>query len=92
MRERGRYQLQFMKTRSSSGVGQKVDLKFCTETLRIEDLEEGEMGSEETVTKSIEEKLKRKNVVTKKEKDEEPVKEHTGEETTRLRQLIRKFD
>ena len=26
MRERGRYQIQFMKTRSSSGVGQKVDL------------------------------------------------------------------
>lgn len=92
MRERGRYQLQFMKTRSSSGVGQKVDLKFCTETLRIEDLEDGEMGSEETVTKSIEEKLKRKNVVTKKEKDEEHVEKHNGEETTRLRQLIRKFE
>ena len=28
MRERGRYQIQFMKTRSSAGVGQKVDLAF----------------------------------------------------------------
>ena len=28
MRERGRYQIQLMKTRSSSGVGQKVDLEF----------------------------------------------------------------
>ena len=42
MRERGRYQIQFMKTRSSSGVGTKVDLKFDPDTLRIEDLEEGD--------------------------------------------------
>jgi len=44
MRERGRYQIQFMKTRSSSGVGQKVDLEFDVDTLRIKDLEEEETG------------------------------------------------
>jgi len=37
MRERGRYQLQLMKTRSSSGVGMKVDLEYDLETLRITD-------------------------------------------------------
>ena len=37
MRERGRYQLQLMKTRSSSGVGMKVDLEFDLESLRITD-------------------------------------------------------
>jgi hypothetical protein len=42
MRERGRYQIQFMKTRSSSGVGQKVDLDFNVDTLRINDLGEDE--------------------------------------------------
>ena len=42
MREHGRYQIQLMKTRSSSGVGQKVDLEFDLETLRIRDLEEDE--------------------------------------------------
>jgi len=42
MRERGRYQLQLMKTRSSSGVGQKVDLEFDVDTLRIRDLGEDE--------------------------------------------------
>ena len=31
MRERGRYQIQFMKTRSSSGHGQRVDLQFDIE-------------------------------------------------------------
>ena len=38
MRERGRYQIQLMKTRSSSGVGSKVDLEFNIESLRIADL------------------------------------------------------
>jgi len=42
MRERGRYQIQFMKTRSSSGVGQKVELDFNIDTLRITDPEEDE--------------------------------------------------
>ena len=42
MKERGRYQIQFMKTRSSSGVGHKVDLEFNVDTLRITDLGEDE--------------------------------------------------
>jgi len=37
MREKGRYQLQLMKTRSSSGVGQKIDLVFNQDSLRITD-------------------------------------------------------
>jgi hypothetical protein len=40
MRERGRYQIQLMKTRSSSGVGMKIDLEFNIDTLRITDLEQ----------------------------------------------------
>lgn len=40
MRETGKYQIQFMKTRSSSGVGQKVDLGFDNDTLRIVDTED----------------------------------------------------
>ena len=40
MRERGRYQLQLMKTRSSSGVGSKIDLEFDLDTLRISDTEQ----------------------------------------------------
>jgi KaiC/GvpD/RAD55 family RecA-like ATPase len=45
MRERGRYQIQLMKTRSSSGVGQKVDLEFDLESLRIRDLGEDQQSS-----------------------------------------------
>lgn len=40
MREHGKYQLQIMKTRSSSGVGQKVELEFDVDSLRIRDLAE----------------------------------------------------
>jgi hypothetical protein len=37
MRERGKYQIQCMKSRSSTGVGQKVDLEYNIETMRITD-------------------------------------------------------
>ena len=48
MRERGRYQVQFMKTRSSSGVGSKVDLEFDISSLRIRDLGEDAQSEEDT--------------------------------------------
>lgn len=38
MKERGEYQIQFLKTRSSSGVGQRIYLKFDQATLRIMDM------------------------------------------------------
>ena len=37
MRERGKYQIQCMKSRSSTGVGQKIDLDYNVETMRITD-------------------------------------------------------
>jgi|TARA_R110000782_G_scaffold7381_4_gene24845 archaellum biogenesis ATPase FlaH len=45
MRERGRYQIQLMKTRSSSGVGAKIDLGFDIDCLRITNLDEDDDGS-----------------------------------------------
>lgn len=42
MKERGEYQIQFLKTRSSSGVGSRVYLKFDPSSLRIIDMPEGE--------------------------------------------------
>ena len=52
MRERGRYQIQLMKTRSSSGVGQKIDLEFDVDSLRIRDLAEDEEYQEFAKRKS----------------------------------------
>jgi archaellum biogenesis ATPase FlaH len=45
MKERGRYQIQLMKTRSSSGVGTRVDLDFDLESLRITDPGEEAQGT-----------------------------------------------
>jgi hypothetical protein len=47
MRERGRYQIQCMKSRSSTGVGQKIDLDYDIDTMRITDsgASDSEQGS-----------------------------------------------
>lgn len=61
MRERGQYQLQLMKTRSSNGVGQKIDLDFNIETLRIMDNgseEDGNSSKSASSSQSIMERLK----------------------------------
>ena len=102
MRERGRYQIQFMKTRSSSGVGQKVDLEFDIDTLRIRDLsddEEYEKFSKQRST--IYDKMKRSSEVspadTKSQSDEDFESSTLGKvrgkpEGSKLRQLISEID
>ena len=68
MRERGRYQIQLMKTRSSSGVGSKVDLEFDIDTLRISDCEQEDDGYKSSNSSSsgssIVSALKRQNQST----------------------------
>ena len=56
MRERGRIQIQFMKTRSSSGVGQKVDLEFDGDTLRISDMPEDEQEEKTDIYATLKKK------------------------------------
>jgi len=74
MKERGRYQIQFMKTRSSSGVGQKVDLEFDVDSLRIRDLAEDEQQSYQSQSSTIVSNLKKTSTVTESHHD-------AGEET-----------
>lgn len=78
MKEAGRYQIQFMKTRSSSGVGSRVDLAFNNRSLRIFDLEEGEDNAIQASSKSIYDNLKKKSVV----KSNEKLDVNTGEITS----------
>jgi archaellum biogenesis ATPase FlaH len=78
MKESGRYQIQFMKTRSSSGVGSRIDLAFNNKSLRIYDLEEGEDNAIESTSKNIYEQLKKKSVLTKANEKIDP---ETGEIT-----------
>jgi replicative DNA helicase len=61
MRDRGRYQIQLMKTRNSSGVGQKIDLEFNIETLRISDCDEDEDAQPVSTGQSMLSSIKRTN-------------------------------
>jgi replicative DNA helicase len=96
MRERGRYQLQLMKTRSSSGVGQKVDLEFNIETLRITDLPEDEQESTNGGNRgnsSIIESIKRKSEVQETDNSDPNSGASLGKvrgkvESTKLREIL----
>ena len=89
MRERGRYQIQFMKTRSSSGVGSKVDLKFNPETLRIEDLEEDDESYDTINTITMTESLKRSSAIRS---DDDATEENVDivQQGLELRNLLKK--
>ena len=60
MREQGKYQIQCMKSRSSTGVGQKVNLDYNIETMRITDSGE-DAGSNHQSTSSIMAQIKAKS-------------------------------
>ena len=95
MKERGRYQIQCMKSRSSTGVGQKIDLEYNIETMRITD--SGESADESSggfVKKpSIYDSIKTQSRVT------ESVDNDTGEvskvtadvNSVKLKQLLGKI-
>jgi hypothetical protein len=64
MKERGKYQIQCMKSRSSTGVGQKVDLEYNVETMRITDEGgDGDNGQSSSTTNSILNRIKSSSVV-----------------------------
>ncbi len=93
MKERGRYQIQFMKTRSSSGVGQKVDLEFNLDTLRITDLgEEPETSLHQqkssSTTDSVMAALKRTSAVSTSSQKSEPKKSNSA---PMIRDLLREL-
>ena len=96
MRERGRYQIQLMKTRSSSGVGAKVDLEFDVDSLRIRDLADDEEYQEFDKRKStIYDSLKRQSVPnTDNPEDADPTQGDTvgkikaEADSTKLRNFI----
>jgi replicative DNA helicase len=92
MRERGRYQIQLMKTRSSSGVGQKVDLEFNLESLRITD--PGEEGQSESggfggqKPGAIMDQIKSTSSVTPIAQPQESAKVNAGVDSTKLKQML----
>ena len=88
MREKGRYQIQFMKTRSSSGVGTKVDLRFDPDTLRIEDLQEGDEDAMTMTTSSLVDQLKRNKTI----KADDPEAQDVITGAMNMREFFKKND
>lgn len=62
MRERGRYQLQFLKTRNSGSVDQTIDLGFDAETMKFYHVSEEESSSRASVSSVIDQVKNRTNI------------------------------
>jgi archaellum biogenesis ATPase FlaH len=100
MRERGKYQIQCMKSRSSTGVGQKIDLEYNIETMRITD-EGGEDGGYNKPQSSIMESIKARSQVSAADKiesafvatanDEPAPKVQAEVQSAKLKQLLGKI-
>jgi hypothetical protein len=101
MRERGRYQIQLMKTRSSSGVCMKIDLEFNIESLKMSDLPEDEQehsGATSRGSSSIIESIKNRTTIQSVDSDgvinSDPTqgmpvgKIRANVETTKLREIL----
>lgn len=94
MKERGRYQIQCMKSRSSTGVGQKIDLLYDMETMKISDLPEDEQQSTGYIKKpNILDTLKAQStvadanaIIATEQEETAPVKADL--QSSRLKQLL----
>ena len=89
MKEHGKYQLQLMKTRSSSGVGTKVELDFDMNSLRITDAGEDEQqnGYGRKPSSSIIESIKNKTTVASNENSDAP-KVTADVQSNKLKQML----
>ena len=88
MKERGQYQIQCMKSRSSTGVGSKIDLEYNIETMRITD--EGESNDQghfrPPTASSVLDQIKTSSTVSNT-----PPKISAIAESTKLNQLMNEF-
>ena len=89
MKERGRYQIQCMKTRSSNGVGMKIDLEYNIETMRITDPGEDAESSTGFVKKAnILDSIKAKSTMTTQEDEDDTPKVTAEVQSNKLKQLL----
>jgi len=96
MKERGKYQIQCMKSRSSTGVGQKIDLDYNMDTMRITDSGDDSSNNRQSAS-DIMNRIKPMSTVA----DNETINTETGEivteyskvkatvEGTKLKNLLR---
>jgi len=84
MKERGAIQLQFLKTRNSGGVGQKVDLTFDVDSLRITDAAEGTVAESVITGNNILAKVRSKAGLT----NDSVTPENTGSNNQNNKNLL----
>ena len=63
MKERGKYQIQCMKSRSSTGVGQKIDLEYNIDTMRITDEDPDNERPQQSTPSQLMQKIKSTSTV-----------------------------
>jgi len=94
IRESGRYQIQLMKTRSSSGVGQKIELKYNGETLRITDDGESDRKEPSPSASQIMSQIKSTsqigavNEIVSQQVQPEPTSKNVDIQSVKLKSLI----
>ena len=89
MREHGRYQIQCMKSRSSTGVGQKIELQYNIDTMRItDDGGEEDSGNSRSKPSKIFDNLKRQATVTSVESVPEQGKIVADVNSSKLKQML----
>jgi archaellum biogenesis ATPase FlaH len=86
MKERGKYQIQCMKSRSSTGVGQKIDLEYNIETMRITD--PGEDMTSQGPKPSIMDSIKARSSVKDNNDEDHTPKISADVQSNKLKQLL----
>jgi KaiC/GvpD/RAD55 family RecA-like ATPase len=89
MREHGRYQIQCMKSRSSTGVGQKIELQYNIDTMRItDDGGEDDNNSSKQKPSKIFDNLKRQTTVAASDAPPEQGKIVAEVNSSKLKQML----
>ena len=89
MRERGKYQIQCMKSRSSTGVGQKIDLDYNMETMRIIDSGTENSDYVRPQTEKIYDRIKAKSTVNEAtDSQTESAKISVTSNSNKLKQML----
>ena len=86
MRERGRYQIQCMKSRSSTGVGQKIDLDYDIDTMRITDSGASDEGEFKSTANNILGQIKAGSTVNKETVDSPKI--NAGVDSSKLKNML----
>lgn len=90
MKERGRIQIQFLKTRNSAGVGKKIELSLHADSLRISDVPDDDDSSNNHV-KKLYNSLPTSNPLSKGEISSPPDKvESAVNDVDRLRSILKR--